>query len=108
LDFLFLEYDRGKAVALVEYKHERARPQFPSHPTYLAMRDLGTRAGVPVFGVRYADDFSWWKVSPLNILAKKWVAAQTKMNETEWVTLLYRIRGYEIPPDLFADKDFEL
>jgi hypothetical protein len=26
VDFLALEYDRGKAVALVEYKGERAQP----------------------------------------------------------------------------------
>jgi hypothetical protein len=108
LDFLFLEYDRGKAVALVEYKHERAAPQYPSHPTYQAMRDLGTRAGVPVFGVRYADDFRWWRASPLNKIAKRWIEAQTKMTEKEWVTLLYRIRGYEPPPELFVDLEMEI
>ena len=53
LDFLFLEYDRGKAVALVEYKHEQAAPQYASHPTYQAMIDLGNRASVPVFAARY-------------------------------------------------------
>jgi hypothetical protein len=30
------------------------------------------------------------------------------MNEREWVTLLYRIRGIEMPSDLFADSEIEI
>ena len=101
LDFLFLEYDRGKATALVEYKHEAAAPQYPTHPTYQAMIDLGNRAGIPVFGVRYAGDFSWWRVTPLNALARGWVAKQELMTERAWVSLLYKIRGYELPAEVF-------
>lgn len=108
VDFLMLEYDRGKAVAVVEYKNEHAKPQYRTHPTYQALIDLGNRAGVPVFGVRYADDWSWWRVTPLNDLAKKQVPKQTPMTEEEWVTLLYRVRGTEVPADLFTDKDVEL
>ena len=108
LDFLFLEYDQGHPVAIVEYKNEHARPQWPSHPTYLAMRELGTRAGIPVFGVRYADDFSWWRVSPLNILAKTWAPAQVQMTERGWVGLLYTIRGRSTPADLFTDWEMEV
>lgn len=103
LDFLFLEYDRGKAVALVEYKHEKAAPQYPTHPTYQAMIDLGNRAGVPVFGVRYGCAFDWWRVTPLNALAKLWCEVPTTITEREWVTLLYRVRGYEVPDSLFEN-----
>ena len=108
LDFLFLEYDRGEPVALVEYKHELAAIQYPSHPTYQAMRRLGTRAGIPVFGVRYAGDFSWWRVSPLNELAKQWVVAQTEMTEAGYVSLLYLIRGRSVPDGLFTDWDMPI
>lgn len=108
LDFLFLEYDQGKATAIVEYKHERADMQNPSHPTYLAMRDLGNRAGVPVFGVRYADDFSWWRVVPLNPPAKSWVPSVMKMTEHEWVSTLYQMRGRAIPNGLFDDADVSI
>ena len=108
LDFLFLEYDNGKAVALVEYKHEQAAPQYRTHPTYQAMIDLGNRAGVPVFGVRYAGDFSWWRVCPLNAHAKMWLRQQTRMTEHEWVTLLYRVRGREAPADLFVDTEMSV
>lgn len=105
LDFLFLEYDRGKAVAIVEYKHERAAPQCPSHPTYLAMCDLGTRAGVPVIGVRYSADFTSWLAVPLNAHARAWIPERRTLTEREWVALLYRIRGYEAPDDLLDSLD---
>ncbi len=105
LDFLFLEYDRGKAVALVEYKHENAALQYRTHPTYQAMIDLGNRAGIPVFGVRYASDFSWWRVVPLNAKAREYVPQHVTMSEREWVTLLYHIRGYELPETVFDFAD---
>lgn len=101
LDFLFLEYDRGKAVAIVEYKHERAAPQYASHPTYQAMIDLGTRAGVPVFACRYADDFSLWRAIPLNDIATNWLPEPKSMTEREWVTFLYLLRGYRPEESLF-------
>lgn len=104
LDFLFLEYDKGKAVALVEYKHENAPPQHATHPTYQAMVDLGTRAGVPVFANRYKGDYSRWKVVPLNDIAKKLLPKRTEMTEKEWIEFLYHIRGYEAPEGLF-DND---
>jgi hypothetical protein len=108
LDFLFLEYDRGKAVAIVEYKHEFAAPQVASHPTYQAMIDLGDRARIPVFAVRYKGDFSEWLVVPLNGLAKEKVPVRTKMTEKEWVTCLYEIRGYTPPAHLFEDAIIEI
>jgi hypothetical protein len=108
LDFLFLEYDRGKAVALVEYKHVRASPQNSIHPTYQAMIDLGNRAGIPVIACRYQNDFTRWTITPLNVAAKKWVPQQTVLDERGWVTLLYKIRGYDVPPELFTDGHLKL
>lgn len=104
LDFLFLEYDRGRAIALVEYKHEKAPVQYPTHPTYQAMIDLGNRAEIPVIGVRYAGDFSWWKATPINRFAKTFLPEPKMMTEREWVTFLYNIRGYEPPQTLFDDE----
>ena len=101
LDFLFMEYDRGKAVAIIEYKHERAAPQHASHPTYQAMIDLGTRAGVPVFACRYKNDFSEWLAVPLNKIAKEKLPERKAMTEREWVTFLYELRGYTPPEELF-------
>ena len=100
LDFLFLEYDKGEPVALIEYKNEHAPPQFASHPTYQAMIRLGTRAGCPVFCARYKSDFSQFRVVPLNDLAKGWITRRAEMTEREFVSFLYRIRGYEAPTEM--------
>lgn len=108
LDFLMMEYDQGKATALVEYKHETAPPQRRSHPSYQALIDIGNRAQMPVFGVRYAGDFSWFRVTPLNPFARKWLDVQSEMGEQDYVKLLYRIRGRELPLGFFDDWDVEL
>ena len=108
LDFVLIEYDRGKASALVEYKHERAQPQYPSHPSYRALSDLGSKAGIPVFGCRYADDFSWFRVSPLNRRAKTFVPRQVMMTERQWVSLLYRTKGLKLPDGLLENADMRL
>lgn len=102
LDFLLLEYDKGKASALVEYKHEDAAPVRMVHPTMRALQDLSDRAGLPALVVRYADDFSLFRVTPLNELAREWVSERTTMTEQEYVALLYRIRGRELPPDIIS------
>lgn len=108
LDFLFLEYDHGKASAIVEYKNEHAAPQYASHPTYQAMIDLGNRAGVPVFACRYSDDFSEWKVVPLNAEAKKFLPARQVLNESGWVRLLYKLRGYDVPQTVLDGINIEV
>jgi len=108
IDFLFLEYDSGKATAIIEYKNEHARPQYASHPSYQAMMDLGTRAGVPVFACRYSDDFSKWRVTPLNGEAKKRMARRAEMTEVEWVRFLYSLRGYDCPQEIIDGMDTEI
>lgn len=101
LDFLLIEYDRGLPVAIIEYKNEHAAPQYASHPTFQALINLGTKADLPVFFVRYSDDFSEWVVSPLNAVAHKHCDQKTLMSEREWVTFLYKLRGYCPPEELF-------
>lgn len=101
VDFLAIEYDAGEPAALVEYKNEHAQPQYATHPSYQAMIRLGDRAALPVLAVRYADDFSWFRVTPLNGVAKKFVGQRAEMSEQEYVALLYRMRGREMPASLF-------
>ena len=104
LDFVALEFNNGKPAFLVEYKNERAAPVNCDHPTYRAFAELGNgyREGIPVFICRYASDFSWLKVRPLNDKAKKFLSHATVMNEADWVSLMYKIRGREAPPMLLA------
>ena len=99
VDFLMLEYDAGKAVALVEYKHEDAPEIRRSHPSMRAIIDLADRAALPAFVVRYADDFAWWYVIPLNDHARAFRADEGFLTEAAWVELLYRCRGRTLPDD---------
>jgi len=108
LDFLFLEYDKGLPVAIVEYKHERAPKQFASHPTYQAIINLGTWAKIPVFAARYKDDFSEWMIVPLNEFAKEKLSERQAMTEREWVTFLYELRGYTPPEQLFDGSTIKI
>ena len=99
IDFLMLEYDQGKAAALVEYKHEDAQVVRLGHPSVRAIVDLADRAGLPAFLVRYAEDFTWWYPTPLNERARRLCPEARKITEAEWVELLYRCRGRELPPE---------
>lgn len=108
LDFLFLEYDHGRASAIVEYKNEHAAPQYASHPTYQAMIDLGDRAGIPVLACRYTDDFSKWTVVPLNKNAKVMLPQRVTLDEPGWVKLLYKIRGYDVPQSVLDGIRIEI
>ena len=105
LDFLLLEYDRGRPSALIEYKGEHAPAQFPTHPSYMALCHLGDRADVPVFAVRYAQDFSWWKVTALSHRAKRMMPLRQRMTERQFVTWLYNIRGVQPPEEIFQSLD---
>lgn len=99
IDLLMLEYDLGKARALVEYKHDRAPEVRLAHPSIRAITDLADRAGLPAFVTRYADDFSWWYPTPLNAEAKNLFSGGNHLTEEEWVELLYWCRGRELPPE---------
>jgi len=99
IDFLLLEYDEGKAVALVEYKHEDAQVVRLGHPSVRAVVDLADRASLPAFVVRYADDFTWWYPTPLNQRARELLPEARMTTEAEWVEILYRCRGRDLPPE---------
>jgi hypothetical protein len=47
-------------------------------------------------------------MTPLNSHARKWVQQQTRMTEEEWATVLYHVRGTEVPAGLFAGKEVEI
>lgn len=93
IDFLMLEYNYAAPAALVEYKNEFAAVQSSKHFTYQALAELANRARIPFFACRYASDFSWWKVTPLNPNAKEHIPETTVMTESQWVELLYKTRG---------------
>ena len=105
IDFLMAEYDHFQPIALVEYKNENHPPIKMTEPGLRVVVELGNRALIPVFFVRYAVDLSWWKVHALNDYAKRWPPEATQMTKIEYVEFLYKIRGRPVPTGLFeADK----
>lgn len=106
VDFLMLEYNHGDPVAIVEYKQENAPLLKPKHPSYQAIRRLCDKSEISFFGVRYAHDFIWWHVTPLNSLAKKNIPVQRRQElwtEREWIEFLYGLRGFQPPLLTYGD-----
>lgn len=98
IDFLMVEYDRGIARALVEYKNECAPEPDWEHPSMRAIGDVASRAGIPFLVVCYATDFAWFDVWPCNTEAKRWAPeGNVTLSEPEYVNMLYRIRGRLMP-----------
>lgn len=102
IDFLVLEYykeyDVIRPTALVEYKNIRAKRQNSNYPQYVALAKLGSAANIPFFVVIYSDDFQKMIVQPMNAWAKVTVPRETCMSERQYVTFLYRLRGYDEVP----------
>ena|ERR1017187_5634734 len=98
LDFLVIEYDRCKCVALVEYKHVNLRGKFKPDPNTRALQHLATIGKIPFYVIFYDPEnrtFSqflfpseWAKqlgptLSPTN----------DAVSELEFVEFLYQLRG---------------
>ena len=99
IDFMLIEYDHAEPKALVEFKNEHAQPvNVSKNPSIAAMAKLANNADIPAFLVRYADDFSWWKVLALNDQAASYLTNNPQiMDEAEWVSILYAVRGKQMP-----------
>ena len=97
LDFVLIEFDDCCPRAIIEYKNEFASPQYITSPQFQVLINLANAAHLPAFAVRYAADFSWWLVVPLNDEARKHLPERKRMSEKEYVSLLYRVRGREAP-----------
>ena len=87
---------------------EHAAEQWPSHPSYRALAQLGDRAELPVFVVRYSQVFTWWRIIPLNHVAKKMLPERVEVNEVMYVAWLHNVRGLEAPKDLFKLIEFSI
>jgi len=97
LDFVMLEYNHGKACALIEYKHKNAAIINPQHATYRALIDLADNyspGALPCLVAIY-DPKDWsFSVIPLNAKAKKHYSHCTEetLSEARFVRSLYLIR----------------
>lgn len=115
LDFLMVEYNLGKAVVIVEYKHFRASMPNVQHPTYRALADLadnysGINGGLPFIVVFYWPDSWAMRVYPINGKAKLLLhqVACRDMSEREYVTMLYQIRALAIEQSVLRTLHTEM
>ena len=116
LDFLMVEYNLGKPVGLVEYKHFMASEPNLLHPTYRAIVDLGDNyrpddgrdAGLPVLIAFYWPDVWAFRVHPLNDSARRWFTDGAVISEREFVTRLYAVRAYTVSTSVLAKLNDDL
>lgn len=99
LDFLMVEYNLGLPVAVVEYKHNRARIPETLHPTYRALTALcdGYKDGpLPFFMAFYWPECWAFRIHPLNAEAKARFQDREELSELEYVARLYTLRQLTI------------
>jgi hypothetical protein len=105
LDFLVAEYNFGKPVALVEYKHERARARALNinHPTYSAIAHLANgynKGALPFIVAYYWPDIWAFRVRVVNAAATDFFTNKEVLCERDYVERLYRMRRMTIENEL--------
>lgn len=92
------EYDSSIPVAIVEYKHENAKPILPADPNRKALANLAARANLPLFGVRYSSDLCHYVVTASGSRARDLlVGPRREFDEVGYIGFLYRLRGRTVP-----------
>ena len=101
LDWMVIEYSRGVARALVDYKREYAAlGEIKGSANLAAFRDIGTGRlrPLPVVVVRYQTEPHWaFEVHATNPVAVDLLGGQPRCRLTErsYVELIYRWRGVD-------------
>lgn len=97
LDFVLVEFGLGVPVALVEYKHFRARRVDLEHPTYRALQALADRGpAIPFLVARYWPGVWAFAVQSANATAESLYGAEHHYSEAEFVAVLYDLRAATI------------
>ena len=103
LDFLMVEYNLGKQVGVIEYKHARARMPDIRHPTYRALCELADLAALPFMLAFYFPPQWAFRVHPINGVARQNFTDGGLLTERQYVMALYRMRRITLSRHL-ADK----
>jgi type I site-specific restriction endonuclease len=101
LDFVLLEYNWGKPVAIVEYKEKASKKPDTQHPSYRALKDLADgyrNRGLPLFLVRYCERVWWFEVTSLNESAFQYYSEgeSHRVSQREFVRSLMKMRKDKI------------
>lgn len=97
LDFVLVEFGLAAPVALVEYKHFRARTVDLEHPTYRALQSLADREpAIPFLVARYWPDSWAFAVRSANATAERLYGPERHYSEADFVAELYALRAATI------------
>jgi len=108
LDFLMVEYNLGKPVGLIEYKHHQAWEPNLKHPTYRALTELAELAALPFLIAFYWPDVWAFRITPVNGLAQSHFQDGEILTERAFVTRLYRMRALVIRDAVLLQLNDEL
>ena len=99
IDFLLLNYNHGKPIALIDYT---TGYRDVTHPSFTALRALATAARIPVFLVYHErHKLVWFHVRALNQDAAKRLGQQQQLlSEVDYVAFLYKLTGRAMPKDI--------
>lgn len=100
LDFLMVEYNVGKPVGLVEYKHHSAQTPNLNHATYRALSELANQSGLPFLLAFYWPDIWAFRVHPVNAVAEEHFDSGEVLTEYDFVARLYRLRRFVLTREL--------
>jgi hypothetical protein len=92
IDFLVAEYNIGKPVAIIEYKHHEKKTINSDHPNYRALSYLADCAKIPFMVAFYWPDIWAFHVLPMNDYALKWAKQERVFTEYDFVAMLYQMR----------------
>lgn len=101
LDFPALEYNKGVPVALIEYKHYKAKVTL-NHPSMKAMTWMADKCEIPFFTVIYYPEFNNYYVIPMNTCASQVPHCEISRiwSEKNYVKMLYWLRKVTCPPEI--------
>ncbi len=105
LDFLVAEYNLGLPVALVEYKHFKARQPVIEHPTYRALTALAdgyNQGPLPFIIAFYWPEIWAFRVSPINQVSKTNFREGEMLTEFDFVARLYQMRRLVLSQNLIG------
>ena len=98
LDLILAEYDEGRPVALIEYKHVRAARPDTTEPSYEVLNTLATNSNIPAMIVTYDPDGWTFRIAALNAIADDLELHAGWWTEHDYVDFLWQIRGRPAPP----------
>lgn len=106
IDYLTIEYDYHRPSILIEYKYSfdasTPYPMARCRSATTALSNLADSAKIPFLGVVYNDSPWAFHVVPLNARAMERIDGDPVLDEYEYVSLLYELRGRKMPKEIAA------